>query len=90
MNIEAHLKRLAARARGEQVTGADVSHRVVCLLRADPIQPVYALERPLIWMAGLSSVLAVSAVLAALMFYFGGSVDPLNEMMETVSWASLQ
>jgi hypothetical protein len=90
VNIEKHLKYLAERARGERVSGADVSDRVVRLLCTDPVQPVYTLERPLIWMAGLSSVLAVSAVLAALVFYFGGSVDPLNEMMETVSWASLQ
>jgi hypothetical protein len=90
VNIDKHLQSLAARAREEQVTAADVTRRVIALLRADPTQPIYALERPLIWMAGLSSALAVSAVVAALVFTFGGPVDPLNEMMETVSWASLQ
>lgn len=90
MNIEKHLRGLAARARGEHVAETDVSGRVITLLRSDPTQPIYALERPLMWMAGLSSALAVSAVMAALLLYFGGTADPLNEMMETVSWASLQ
>lgn len=90
MNIDKQLRSLAARARGERVTASDVSSRVIALLRTDPAQPIYALERPLMWMAGLSSALAVSAAVAALLLYFGGPVDPLNEMMETVSWASLQ
>ncbi len=90
MNIEKHLKHLAARVRGEHIAEIDVSGRVITLLRADPVPPIYAPERPLMWMAGLSSAVAVSAVVAALLLYFGGTADPLHEMMETVSWASLQ
>ncbi len=90
MNIEKHLKYLAARARAEHMAQTDVTGRVISRLRTDPAQPIYALERPLMWMAGLSSALAVSAVVAALLLYSGGAADPLHEMMETVSWASLQ
>lgn len=90
MNLDRHLKLLAGKARRAGAPETDVSHRVINLLRVHKTEPVYRLERPMMWMAGLSSAIAVSTVVIALLLHFGVSADPLSEVLETVSWASLQ
>ena len=90
MNLDKNIRLLAARARLAKVPGTDVTDRVILQLRADKPELVYALERPFMWMAGLSSAIAVSVVVLALLFSLGGATDPLNEVVETVSWATQQ
>ena len=88
MNLNEQLRNLAARARGEDIPTPAVAHQVLALLRSNPAGPVYALERPLMWMAGLSSAVAVSVAVVAVLLYFGMTGDPLSEVVETVSWAT--
>ena len=88
MKFESRLSQLAALARQEVIPSTDCANAVVARLRGPYANPGYVLETPLLWVAGLSSVAAVAIVMVAVTLYHGAPVDPLREVIETISWAS--
>jgi len=86
MNWEQKIEQLAARARDESPPCVDVACRVLGLLQAGQVQPLTVTERLWMWLAAVSSVIAVPAAAAAFILYTR-SAGPLNQIAEAISWA---
>ncbi len=86
-NLDNKLRILAAKARGEMPPRVDVADRVLAILTAEKYQRQSVPEKPLMWMAALSSVAAVFAVLFAIVLY-NIKIDPLMEISQAISWVT--
>ncbi|MEN6575939.1 MAG: hypothetical protein ABFD90_06310 [Phycisphaerales bacterium] len=86
MKWEQKIERLAARAREERPPRVDVTSRVLAMLTAGQTQPLTAAERFWMWLAAVSSAVAVPVAVAAFILYTR-SAEPLNEIAEAISWA---
>ena len=86
MNWEQNIERLAARARQESLPRVDVTARVLGVLTAGGAEPLTVTERLWMWLAAVSSAVAVPAAAAAILLYTR-SAQPLNEIAETIAWA---
>lgn len=85
MRNENLFKMLAARARGETPPRVDVAGRVIAILGTEQNNIVRMSERPLMWIAVLSSAIAASVMAIAVISYYFQS-NPLAEISETISW----
>lgn len=85
INFNDQLKMLAARARGESSPRVDVSGRVIAVLATERKRFDHVSEKSLMWVAVLSSALAASVMVIAMISYFL-QANPLAEITETISW----
>jgi hypothetical protein len=94
MKNENLLEALSARARDESPPAVDVADRVIARLHASAgrltaeqnlIERIT--EKPLLWLAAISSALAVPAVVIAIMVY-NASTGPLYEFSQAISWVA--
>jgi hypothetical protein len=85
INFDDRLKILAACARGEASPRVDVSGRVIEILETEQNNLIRMSERPLMWVAVLSSAIAASVMFIAVISYYFQS-NPLAEISETISW----
>jgi len=76
---------LAALARSESSPRVDVSGRVIAVLATERKRLDRMSEKSLMWVAVLSSALAASVMVIAMISYFLQS-NPLAEISETISW----
>ena len=85
MNDNKQFEALIARARSERAPDVDVTGKVIAILSGQeaPFEP--ASDKPLIWLAALSSAVAASVAVAAVYMYQTWS-DPLYELSQAVSW----
>ncbi len=86
MNWEEKIERLAARARAEEPPRIDVAQSVLRILTAGRAEPLTMTERVWMWLAAVSSAIAVPAAIVAFILYTK-SAGPLNEIAEAISWA---
>ncbi len=86
MKWEQKIEQLAARAREERPPRVDVTYRVLAILTAGQAQPLTVAERFWMWLAAVSSAVAVPAAVVAFVLY-SRSAEPLNEIAEAISWA---
>jgi len=87
MNWEQKIERLAARARAERPPKVDVAQSVLQMLTAGPVEPLGVAERFWMWLAAVSSAVAVPAAAVAFMLYTR-SAGPLSQIAEAISWAA--
>ena len=85
MDSEKFFRRLAKKASMETPPHVDVAYQVLARLRSDYSQATWQYEKPIMWIAGLSTAAAVSLATAALLIYYVFS-EPLNEISQTISW----
>jgi hypothetical protein len=85
MNLEKRLEALASLARAERPPDVDVSTRVLEILASDHRQTMFVSERPWAWLAAVSSVAAVLAVLFTIVAY-NAWADPLSEISQAIAW----
>jgi len=85
MNWEEKIRYLAARARQEAPPEVNVAPKVLRILAGSRAQPVAAYERLWMWLAAVSSAVAVPAAVFALTTYFTRS-EPLLEISNAISW----
>lgn len=78
-------EKLVARARSEAVPSVDVAGRVIAILNAEQDQLDRVTERPLMWLAGISSTVAAAAAVFAIVVY-NTWADPLMEIVDEISW----
>ena len=76
---------LAARARSETPPRVDVAGRVIAILTAEQDRLDRMTERPLMWLAVLSSAAAIPAAVLAIVAYYTW-VDPLFEISQAIAW----
>ena len=86
MKWEQKIEQLAARAREERPPRVDVTYSVLAILTAGQAQPLTVAERFWMWLAAVSSAVAVPAAVVAFVLY-SRSAEPLNEIAEAISWA---
>jgi len=86
MTWEQTIERLAVRARAERPPKVDVAQSVLQMLAAGQVEPLTVAERFWMWLAAVSSAIAVPAAAIAFMLYMR-SAGPLNEIAEAISWA---
>lgn len=86
MKWEQKIEQLAARARDEDPPHVDVTCSVLGILTAGQAHPMTVPERLWMWLAAVSSAIAVPAAVAAFVLCTR-SAQPLNEITEAISWA---
>ncbi len=86
MNLEEKLKTLAARARAEVVPRVNVADGVLNVLAPEQSQTLVVCERPWMWLAAVSSAVAVPAAVLAIIIYLK-SADPVMQVVQSISWA---
>lgn len=85
MDPEKLIKGLAKRAGLEATPEVDVVYQVLARLRRDYSAATWEYEKPMMWVAGISTVAALSLAVVAFIAYFA-SLDPLSEISQTISW----
>lgn len=77
-------KQLATRARHEAPPSVDVSHAVIAILETGSVETGFerASEKPLMWLAGFSTIFASAAVILAVIRYDAW----YYELSQAVSW----
>ena len=76
---------LASRSREEIPPRVDVSRQVLAVLAIEQKPMDRMSEKSLMWVAVLSSALAASVMVIAMISYFL-EANPLAEITETISW----
>lgn len=85
MNWE-QIERLAVRAQAERPPKVDVAQSVLQMLTAGRVEPLTVAERFWMWLAAVSSAIAVPAAAIAFVLYTR-SAGPLSQIAEAISWA---
>jgi hypothetical protein len=86
MNWE-RIERVAVRARAERPPKVDVAPSVIQMLTAGGVEPLTVPERFWMWLAAISSAVAVPTAAVAFMLY-ARSAGPLSQIAEAISWAA--
>jgi hypothetical protein len=87
MNWEHRIERLASRAQADRPPKVDVAQSVLQMLTAGQVEPLSVAERFWMWLAAVSSAIAVPAAAVAFMLY-ARSAGPLSGIVEAISWAT--
>jgi len=87
MNNKNRFELLIARARSEEAPRVDVAGRVIAILAGEQSRFEPVSDRPLMWLAALSSAVAVPVVVAAI-FVYQAWADPLFELTQAISWVT--
>ncbi len=78
-------EKLCEIARKENPPKVDVSERVIAFISANEIQADWFWDRPLMWIAALSSAIAVPVVVMAVLLH-NMWIEPLFEISQAISW----
>lgn len=78
---------LVTRAVDESPPTVDVRDGVLKILTSRQGQPVLVSDRPLMWMAAVSSIVAIPTAILAFVMY-NNWTGPLVELAESISWAT--
>lgn len=81
------IERMALRAQAERPPQVDVAHSVIRILSAGRAEPLGVAERFWMWLAAVSSAVAVPAAAVAFLAY-ARSAGPLSQIAEAISWAA--
>jgi len=87
MRTERRFEALVRRARSEAAPSVDVAGRVIAILSAEQVRLERAADRPLMWLAAVSSAVAVPAAVLAVVVY-NNWVGPLFELSQAISWVT--
>jgi len=85
MKNENQFNSLVNRARGEEPPSVDIANRVIAILSSEQNRMERITERPLMWLAAVSSAVAVPVVVAAVVVYYA-STGPLYEISQAIAW----
>lgn len=77
---------LCERARSEDPPQVNVAERAIAVIAASEMRTDWFWDRPLMWVAALSSAAAVPLVVTAIMLH-NMWVGPLFEISQAISWA---
>ena len=82
MMNETRFEALARRARSESPPCVDVAGRVMAILSSERVS-----DRPLIWLAAVSSAVAVPVAVLAVVVY-NTWIGPLFEISRVIAWVT--
>jgi len=81
------IERLAVRAQADRPPTVDVAPSVIRMLTAGRAEPLTVTERFWMWLAAVSSAIAVPTAAVAFILYVR-SAGPLSQIAEAISWAA--
>ena len=84
--MDGFFNKLCEKAREEKVPKVNVAGRTIALIEANEIRTGWFWDRPLMWVAALSSAAAIPLVVMALLIHNFWS-EPLYEITQAISWA---
>lgn len=87
MKKQSRFELLVKQARSEAPPSVDVSGRVIAILSAGQVRPEPVSDKPLFWLAAVSSAVAVPAAVLAIIVY-NNWVGPLFELSQAISWVT--
>ena len=87
MRNEKKFQALITRARSEAPPSVDVAGQVIAILAAEHDRIERASDRPLMWLAALSSAVAVPAAVLAIVVY-NTWAGPLFEISRAIAWVT--
>ena len=87
MKDQSQFEMLARLARSEAPPRVDVAGRVIAILSADQVRLERAADKPLMWLAAVSSAVAVPAAVLAVIVY-NNWVGPLFELSRAIAWVT--
>jgi len=87
MKNQSRFELLVKQARSEAPPSVDVSGRVIAILSAGQVRPEPVSDKPLLWLAAISSAVAVPAAVLAIIVY-NNWVGPLFELSQAISWVT--
>jgi hypothetical protein len=87
MKDRSRFESLVSQARNEAPPQVDVAGRVIAILSAGPVRPESVSDRPLMWLAAISSAVAVPAAVLAIIVY-NNAIGPLFELSQAISWVT--
>lgn len=77
---------LCARARTEDIPKVDVADTTMAFIESSELQAQWFWDKPLMWVAALSSAIAVPVVITAFLLHNIWE-EPLYEISQVISWA---
>ena len=77
---------LCEKAGKEEVPKVKVAEKTIAFIEANGIHSGWFWDRPLMWVAAISSAAAVPLVIMAFLFHNVGA-EPLYEISQAISWA---
>ena len=81
MKSKIRFETLLAQARSETPPQVDVAAEVLMVLATGRIS-----EKPLVWLAALSSAIAIPVAVLAGIIVYNAWFDPLAELSDAISW----
>lgn len=85
MKSYSRFETLLAQARSEKPPQVDVAGDVLMILASGRVS-----DKPLFWLAALSSAIAVPAAVVAGIIMYNVWTDPLIELSEAIKWVVMQ
>ena len=87
MNAKKKFEILMDRALDDAAPGVDVTAGVMGVLAGRQQKDAFISERPMMWVAAISSAVAVPAAMAAVLVYYSWG-GPMTELLDTISWVT--
>ena len=87
MNARKKFEILIDRAVEDSTPGVDVTAGVMATLASRRRKEAFISERPMMWVAAISSAGAVPAAMAAVLVYYSWG-GPMTELMDSISWVT--
>ena len=85
MKSESQFETLLARARDEMPPDVNVAADVLMILSSGRVS-----EKPLVWLAAVSSAIAIPVAVLAGIVVYNSWADPLAELSKAISWVVMQ
>ena len=79
-------EKLTHKARNENIPKVDIASRTISYISSNEIQTQWFWDKPLMWVAALSSAVAVPVVIIAILLH-NVWIEPLHEISQIISWA---
>ncbi len=77
---------LCAKAQTEDIPKVNIADRTIAFIASNEIQTQWFWDKPLMWVAALSSAIAVPFVVLAFWLH-NVWLEPLYEISQVISWA---
>ena len=87
MNARKKFEILIDRALDDTAPGVDVTAGVMAALASRRRKDAFLSEKPMMWVAAISSAVAVPAAMAAVFVYYSWG-GPMTELLDSISWVT--
>jgi len=87
MNARKKFETLVGRALDDAAPDVNVTAGVMAILASRRRKNAFASEKPMMWVAAISSAVAVPAAMAAVFVYYSWA-GPMTELLDSISWVT--